>query len=135
MFKQSIREQQIASMQNTYQVKYIKNMHHGKGRLDTVDGQSYVGDFKLGLRCGHGVCKYPDGSMYDGEWDNDMPCGHGEFTTREGNCIEGEFMGKNCTSSCTVRFATGEVYSGPVRNLRPHGDGIITFPDGSEYTG
>lgn len=41
---------------------------------------SYNGDWKLGIRHGHGEFVMSDGSVYRGQWENDKPHGKGTLS-------------------------------------------------------
>ena len=111
--KAQIREQQLTLSQNTHQGKYMRNMRHGQGRLDTADGQSYAGNFEFGLRSGYGECQYLDGSTYKGQWADDRPFGEGLFVMVNGDSVHGFFFdGFSAQQQGTIRYKTGEVYIG-----------------------
>ncbi len=63
---------------------------------------------------------------YDGEWLNNKPHGNGIMKIREN-----EFMGKFKNGSIdeeqeyTIRFSTGNLYKGKVKDLKPEGKGIM----------
>ena len=51
---------------------------NGRGVLSWLDGDSYVGEWKEGQRCGLGIMKsLYDGSSYDGEYKDDKRNGRG----------------------------------------------------------
>ena len=49
------------------------------------------GEFKDGVREGHGIQHFPDGKIYEGEFINNKPHGQGIETHLSGKKYEGEF--------------------------------------------
>jgi hypothetical protein len=62
---------------------------HGAGKVVSVDGFSYVGDFKEGKRHGHGVLTYPGGRCFRGEFVEGEPY-HGEGWYKSTEMVEGQ---------------------------------------------
>jgi len=56
-------------------------LRHGKGTYtNPKEGVVYEGEWKNGLRHGHGILKYRNGSVYDGLWERGMKWGQGKMT-------------------------------------------------------
>ena len=60
-------------------------MFNGKGVYIFYNGNSYDGNFELGLRKGKGVYKKKSGFCYEGEWENNLPNGLG--FVKYDNCV------------------------------------------------
>ena len=54
-------------------------------------GGVYAGQYKNGLRHGHGVQIWPDGSYYEGQWENDVVNGEGRLVAFDGDFYEGQW--------------------------------------------
>ena len=50
-----------------------------------ADGTTYKGNFRHGLKHGHGRLCLPDGSRYVGSFHNDHIHGEGDYTDAKGN--------------------------------------------------
>lgn len=83
-----------------------------QGTKNFEDGVHYEGDFKDGMRHGHGVQTWPDGARYEGEFKNDKREGHGLFIWPSKVQYEGDFT-----------------------NGKRHGHGVYTWPNGAHYEG
>lgn len=55
----------------------------GEGTLRMQDDYKYRGQFKNGLKNGHGIMEDKNGVRYEGEWKNDMK--NGPFQVRSGS--------------------------------------------------
>ena len=73
-----------------------KGLAHGNGLAQGTD--RYEGHFSKGLPDGNGVYKWADGSLYDGQWKNGMRNGHGRFvkgdSIAEGFWKDNKYQGK-----------------------------------------
>ncbi|KAK4964626.1 hypothetical protein LTR28_003659, partial [Elasticomyces elasticus] len=64
--------------------------YHGSGRRIGLNGDEYVGEFRLGERVGDGKMVYQNGDVYVGEWKGDKRDGQGTHTElRTGNTYTG----------------------------------------------
>ena len=43
-------------------------MPNGQGTWTSLEGEKYVGNWKMGKRNGNGTCNWPDGESYAGDW-------------------------------------------------------------------
>ena len=44
-----------------------------------MDGASYVGNYKDGMKHGYGIYHWPDGSVYHGDWVHNAISGQGIY--------------------------------------------------------
>jgi hypothetical protein len=51
----------------------------------------YTGEWKNGVKYGHGTYFYPDGSVYEGSWQEDVRQGWGRQLYPDGSVYEGEW--------------------------------------------
>ena len=66
-------------------------LRHGKGRLDWPNGDFYEGEFKDGLRSGHGVYSCKGGKhTYEGGWRLGKRHGEGEENWPNGQKVQRE---------------------------------------------
>ena len=78
-----------------YYGEWLDDQLHGKGTA--VWGQEgellerFDGDFKDGVRCGHGITTYGDGDRFECDYVNDLANGHGKYTFSDGDSFEGEW--------------------------------------------
>jgi hypothetical protein len=64
---------------------------HGKGRALYSNGDTYEGEYKLGLSHGRGVWKWEAGEVYDGMLKNNKMHGLGVYKTIDGAVYDGMF--------------------------------------------
>lgn len=81
-----------------YEGGYKKNRSQnypaeGQGRQFCDNVMIYNGEFRNGMREGHGCCYYMNRTLkYEGEWKNDKANGEGKFNSEEGMLVaEGVF--------------------------------------------
>ena len=89
---------------------------HGFGKaIKYMNGKyesTYEGEYKNGIREGHGKFSHNDGSVMEGEFVNGQLCGEGSMDSDDGNTYKGQFL-----------------------NYRRHGLGIYKMPNGFSFEG
>ena len=105
------------------------------------DGATYKwnGGCKNGKAHGIGKAeKYMDGdliSTYEGEYKNGLRDGHGRLTLKSGSVKEGTFVKGQLTGEGTLTTEDGHLYSGHFVNYRMHGVGKLKMANGSSFEG
>lgn len=65
---------------------------NGKVNIKWSDGDSYIGNYKNGVREGQGIFKFGVGNTYDGEWKAGLQNGYGTSRNSKGEIVhEGEW--------------------------------------------
>ena len=76
------------------QVKYegdiVNGVPNGQGTMN-FNGEKYLGEYKDGLKYGHGTYTFPDGGKYVGEYKDGEYHGQGTYTWSDGDKYEGEY--------------------------------------------
>jgi len=85
---------------------------HRQGSMLYIDGETYDGKWKFGVRRGWGAATYPDGSTYEGSWKNDEFSGKGKFVA-----------------------SNGDRYMGSWEQGMRHGRGAYIWENGNTYDG
>ena len=98
-----------------------------------TNGDTYVGEWGpdraryreegYGSKHGKGVYTYADGTTVEGIWSNDKI----KIQCMEGNCVDGKGLINDKVD--------GMVYFGGLKDYKPHGEGVLTEPDGFKHTG
>eukprot|EP00727_Mastigamoeba_balamuthi_P000114 m51a1_g101 hypothetical protein (495) ;mRNA; r:318350-320582 len=99
---------------------------------------AYTGQYKNGLRHGHGTYVYPNGWRYEGEWSSGLKHGHGTLHLGMfGGTLEADFSKGEATCSHGVRvWRDGSRYEGPFELGEAHGErGEYRGADGESYVG
>ena len=109
---------------------------NGEGTYIFPGGESYAGNFLLGLADGYGV--YRDktgGAIYEGEWKAGLYHGQGRYTPPGGFVYEGAFEAG--LPHGRVQYTEGGVlrYDGDFVGGVPQGQGIYYSPEGWTYEG
>ena len=84
---------------------------------------------------------FPDGSTYTGEWNKDIKEGQGIQTYADGSVYKGTFHDNTFNGHGTLTVppvndsTTSTIYVGEWKNSQMHGEGSITYVDGSKYSG
>lgn len=97
---------------------------NGKGEARGV--AEYRGEFRMGMKHGRGVKRWPDGDRYDGEFADDRRHGTGDYTwsptgPRSGERYVGSYRNDLRHGDGTYLWGSGDVYSGPWRDDKPIG--------------
>jgi len=74
-----------------YAGQWKDDYQDGRG-VQTIDGETYNGEWSKGVRHGVGTCSYKDGIVYEGEWFNDQRHGFGVLDYPNGDHFEGGWV-------------------------------------------
>ena len=131
---------------------------NGQGTLTFGNGTVKSGEFKLDDLNGFGKIQYINGRNYIGECRNGKPNGDGVMVDEFGTELKGVFKDGSLTEG-EVRFKDGRIlkgkfnkntelhgpngyqkkdnviFKGPFHNGKLHGQGVVTDPDGTRYSG
>ena len=125
-----------------FEGKYIgdwKNgMRHGHGVLETNLNERYDGDWKNDKPNGHGIFTYAEGGTrryYDGEWKDGKKCGQGKMVFTNGNCYEGEWKNDVRDGHGVYTNSFNNIYDGEWKNDKENGQGTFTYFDGKQWIG
>nr|CAD7444435.1 unnamed protein product [Timema bartmani] len=125
----------------TYVGHFQNNQPHGFGRMDTPGVSVYEGQWKDGLQNGFGITKYENGDVYEGHFKDGHPNGHGihkqgHFMASMASVYIGEWVnGVKQGYGVMDDIVTGEKYLGCWSNNLKHGCGLIVTLDGIYYEG
>ena len=108
---------------------------HNQGSMLYIDGETYDGRWKFGIRHGWGAATFMDGSTYEGKWKNDEFCGKGKFTSSNGDRYVGSWEQGLRHGKGSYMWTNGNTYDGSWDRGLIHGKGAKTWQDGSWYGG
>ena len=110
-----------------YQGGYSNGKYNGYGRLKYKDSVIYEGEWKDGLRYGHGICTDREGHRIVGTWQADTLIGG--IRTDSAGIYRGDFD-RNCTASGTGTYTAfdGEYYEGHWKDNMRTGFGFAIAP-------
>ena len=98
--------------------------------------ETYDGDWRNGKRHGEGTAKMIDGSVsYKGGWKNDLPDGNGTFKYRNGSVYTGGFRAGKMHGNGVMTYTNGTTYDGQWKNDKQDGQGTMKFHNGHVYKG
>lgn len=107
----------------------------GHEEIDGCDTY-YEGQFKMGLRCGHGTLHSPDtGSRYVGQFLNEHFHGHGSLELPDGSQYTGQWRHGQKHGAAEYTSAEGLRYAGQWEEGRRHGEGEQEYLNGDRYQG
>jgi len=120
-----------------YDGEWLRDMRHGLGKQEWVDGTEYIGEWVRGRAHGKGRLSHHDGDVYTGEWINGRAHGLGIFEFQNGAAVFcGEFKGDLRDGVGEEIWQEGSVYRGNFRRGEKFGYGVNTWPDDSaRYSG
>lgn len=97
---------------------------NGRHKYTYADGATYDGDWKDGMRHGHGLCIWQNGSKYDGEWKDDKRHGRGLNTHHNGGIYNGEWISGLAHGFGVYTDKGGRIYNGQWKADERHGSGV-----------
>ncbi|XP_039210413.1 alsin isoform X7 [Crotalus tigris] len=100
-----------------YNGRWLSGKPHGRGVLKWADGKMYSGMFRNGMEDGYGEYKVPNKTLkksdhYIGFWKEGKMCGHGIYRYATGEVYEGSFQDN-------MRYGHGLLRSGKLTSSSP----------------
>ena len=150
----------IDSKGNKYIGHWENDKFNGKGRLLSINGDYYEGDFNMGLIEGNGTFhskkeeyKYigdfkdykfhgegriiyeKEDIIYEGEFNEGYKHGFGKIIFKNKSSYEGNFEKNNYNGKGQFNFENGRSYNGYWKNNTMDGKGIFKWENNSKYKG
>ena len=92
---------------------------------------TYEGEYKDGIREGHGRFTHVDGTVKEGTFVNGQLMGKGKYWDDEGQTYEGSFINYRCHGEGICRYSDGTTFEGFFVSDEPY-TGKMTYYDGTE---
>ncbi|XP_057674076.1 MORN repeat-containing protein 3 [Corythoichthys intestinalis] len=124
-----------------YTGEWLDNKKHGKGTQVWKSGNIYNGDWKAGNCDGYGTFSVLQrntktyAKKYCGEWKNGMKHGHGVYLYNSSSVYEGQWNENHRSGWGRMLFNSGDIYEGEWKNDKEHGFGILHYANGNLYEG
>ena len=102
-----------------------KEQPHRHGDCTYADGTRYAGQWRNGVREGHGRLGWPEsfgtdgGRYYEGGWRADLKHGRGLYVARDGTRFEGEWFEGNKCGEGTYTYPNGKKFAVDCGPRRP----------------
>lgn len=113
----------VQSTGDRYDGNFVRGVPYGSG-VEVVDGVRYAGEFRAGVRHGHGKMEYPNGLVFFGQFKHGRKIGTGTAWYPDGSKYIGTWENDKRNGRGTLWFANGDRYEGPFVNGEMHGVGI-----------
>ncbi|KAL8437194.1 hypothetical protein ACSSS7_001112 [Eimeria intestinalis] len=107
----------------------------GEGVEKWIDGSSYKGQYKAGMKHGKGAFMWPDGSVYEGQFEENNIHGFGTYTWGDKKRYTGQWVHNHMDGQGQMRLADGRIHEGGYRYDKKHGKGKVIWPDGRWFEG
>lgn len=120
-----------------YEGEWKDGLKHGHGKLTMRDGSFYEGEFSKGEIEGHG-CRFSalNGNKYSGQFHQGEFHGTGTMYYADGNVYEGEWSGNRRQGYGIFKSKNNkEIYEGYLFNNKRHGEGTMIYENGDRYDG
>ena len=115
---------------------FIEKMKpHGKGALNSPEGENYEGEFRYGLFDGQGEYTKPSGYSYQGRWKNNKKNGFGTENFSNKDKYTGEFKEGRRHGKGTLNSIEKGKYKGEFKLGLKNGNGTLVSSDGDKYIG
>mmetsp|Transcript_17037 Transcript_17037/g.17717 ORF Transcript_17037/g.17717 Transcript_17037/m.17717 type:complete len:224 (+) Transcript_17037:10-681(+) len=95
----------------------------GKAEVVYPNSDTYNGDFKDGVKEGHGIYNFINGDKYTGDWKNNLQDGIGKTEYAKGGRYYGHYVEGKRSGEGVYNFINGDIYSGSWRYNQKHGKG------------
>ena len=106
-----------------------------KVRLTTINGDTYIGEFKNNRMNGYGIKITQNNDYYIGEFENNKINGYGIFILdNDQGGIEGDWK-NNSLTGYGILIKNNTIYKGEYKNGKREGYGIIRIDTEEEYKG
>lgn len=103
----------------------------GEGTYTFTNGATYQGTVLNGLRDGHGIYKSADNIYYEGGWKNGLKHGKGKII-QGGMELEGEWVKGVLCGKCRVKWKSGNVFDGELKDNAMNGNGYMIWYNKNE---
>ncbi len=101
------------------------------GEMRFIDGTTYVGEYKDGMRTGQGTYTLPNGTKYVGEFKDNVFNGQGTYTFPSGDNYVGEFKDGKYNGQGIFTWLNGQKHVGEFKDGDRHGQGTLYRADGT----
>lgn len=112
----------------------VNGKAHGKGVAKKYKNgeweSTYEGEYKNGIREGHGIFTHADGSVKEGNFVNGQLMGRGKGDYSDGNEYEGNFINYRMHGNGKLRLGNGTTFEGFMVSDLPY-TGKLTSYDGT----
>lgn len=109
------------------------SLPHGFGLIKYEDYAYFYGNFLHGSREDlWGLYLKPENIRYEGGYKDDQRQGYGIYTYKDGTVYEG-FFEKNDLIYGIMFCTNGDNYTGPFKDGKPSGKGVLEKPSGLSY--
>jgi hypothetical protein len=120
---------------NKYVGEFKVGKYNGQGTVIGSNGDKYVGEFKDGLIHGQGTVTTSNGNKYVGWFKQNKMHGQGTLTGPKDVKYVGEFKEGSMHGRGTLTSENGDKYVGEFKNGLMHGQGTATGSNGDKYVG
>ena len=114
-----------------YEGTIKNNRITGEGTYTFTNGATYQGTVLNGLRDGHGIYKSADNIYYEGGWKNGLKHGKGKII-QGGMELEGEWEKGILCGKCRVKWKSGNVFDGELKDNAMNGNGYMIWYNKNE---
>ena len=124
----------VDTLGNRYEGELVDGKKHGKGKMNFVNGHTYVGDWMDDMVSGEGVFTWTNGDRYEGQLKSGQRSGKGSYYFANGDMYIGDWLEDKKAGDGVSTLAVGK-YEGQFHDDKIHGKGSFYFTDGSTYVG
>lgn len=111
--------------------------YSGSAEVTYSNSDTYVGDFKNGVKEGHGTYSFINGDKYTGGFKDNLQFGIGRTEYAKGGKYYGNYDKGLRNGEGVFNFANGDIYSGSWKDNLKHGPGTYIVNsaklDGNNY--
>ncbi|XP_008787445.2 phosphatidylinositol 4-phosphate 5-kinase 9-like [Phoenix dactylifera] len=118
-----------------YEGEWRRGMRHGHGKITCPSGAVYVGEFSGGYMHGSGTYIGPDNLTYKGRWKLNLKHGLGYQTYPNGDVFEGSWIQGVVEGPGKYVWANENIYIGNMKGGKMSGKGTLTWKNGDTYEG
>jgi hypothetical protein len=122
---------------DVYVGEWKNGLRSGHGTYTLLNKDSYTGGWKDGKKHGRGTYTWVNGDSYVGGWKNGQQHGHGVYHAAKGHSYDGNWLGgmPHGQGTYTGAGTKKDVWVCEWREGKQHGYGTCTYACGSVYEG
>ena len=126
---------EIGADESRFQGEWKDGVKSGHGTYISAIGRKYVGDWKNDKQDGEGLMTWPSGQRFLGKFKDGMRNGKGQMIWPSGEKYDGEWKDDKQDGQGIFYYSNKQVYNGEWSGNQVNGIGTMSYPNGKRSSG